>query len=727
MDGADSRGGNEHAALLRALRSALEVHGPVLSTGCGARASVEPDPVPDRRRRRQGGADEGGSCADDPDASGSISCVLSLNNTGSDNSADATSAPPLHTDQRQREAAESLCAALRTFLLGWDDQNHLAEPAETPHPNSKSVCGASTEDVVAERPGASVVEQVVSLLFGAFGPTDGQLRSSLLQILPMLKRNTVREGVLGWLVRTVPSFSTGGAVELVYEVEVSSPPDDNDDGTQESDGRASGPIAFDAIENVMNVVQTVIKSDPTSLVPVVNCLSSMLPSLSDQHANTVSKICIAGLKVVEAEELPCLIRCLFQSVRFVGELDEETSHDMGDEDQSDDGNDGVGQHDESGDDGDFGHSSGKCIGAIQAIRAVRTEWDLIESEGNGAANDTESDAGASSSGAGAGDVSALVSIAGVLCESLSSAYADPSTSGATRSISPSCVRGGYLSVIRDALDQHDATSNAIDKASAGLGLPFSGLDVVAVLALFSRHDSREEVEAIINDLYSMRIVPFGPSTTILISSVMTSDDISLRTKNALRSGLHDLCLCLLLCPLRCRKFSIDVSTATQFLHRVKSFVSESFEAFSGDENGWREFISSLVDLSFVGSTILRGQKGPSSTSKNLGVPTVKRSSGPTIHSVSAPVRTPCRAFIFASTEKFIGKCKVPECHDTVSARICWEYLKFTVGNDDGRTCPYRSLLWRHNIVIPRSKWMQLQRWRGIARACSASPFCSSSV
>ena len=445
MDGADSPGRNEHAALLRALRSALAVHGPVLSTGFGARASVEPDPD----RRRQGGADEGGSCAGDPEALDGITGALSRNNTGGDNSVDATSAPPFHTDQRQREAAESLCAALRTFLLGWDDQNHLAEPAETPHPNSKSDCGSSTEAVVAERPGASGVEQqfhslggqVVSLLFAAFGPTDGQLRSSLLQILPILKGNVVREGVLGWLVRTVPSFSTGGAVELVYEVEVSSPPDDNDDGTQESDGRASGPIAFDAIENVMNVLQTVIKSDPASLVPVVNCLSSMLPSLSDQHANTVSKICIAGLKVVEAEELPCLIRCLFQSVRFVGEFDEETSHDMGDEDQSNDGKDGASQHDESGDDGDFGHSSGKCIGAIQAIRAVRTEWDLIESEVNDAANATEFDAGASSSGAGAGDVSVLVSIAGVLCESLSSAYADPSTSGATRSISPSCCEG----------------------------------------------------------------------------------------------------------------------------------------------------------------------------------------------------------------------------------------------------------------------------------------------
>ena len=631
MDGADSRGRNEHAALLRALRSALEAHGPVLSTGFGARASVDPDPD----RRRQGGADEGGSCAGDPDASDDITDALSLDNAGGDKSANATSAPPLHTDQRQREAAESLCAALRTFLLGWDDQNHLAEPAETPHPNSKSVCGASAEAVVAEMPCASGVEQqfqsvggqVVSLLFGAFGPTDGQLRSSLLQILPMLKRNVVRKSVLGWLVRTVPSFSSGGAVELVYEVEVSSPPDDNDDGTQESDGRASAPIAFDAVQNVMNVLQTVIKSDPTSLVPVVNCLSSMLPSLSDQHANTVSKICIAGLKVIEAEELPCLIRCLFQSVRFVGEFDEETSRDMSDEEQSDDGKDGVGQHDESGDDGDFDHSSGKCIGAIQAIRAVRTEWDLIESEENGTANDTESDAEASSSGAGAGDVSVLVSIAGVLCESLLSAYTDPSTSGATRSVSPNCLRGGYLSVVRDALDRHNETNNAIDEANAGSEVPFSGLDVVAVLALFSRSDSREKVEAIINDLYSMRIFPFGPSTTRLTNSVMTSDDLSLRTKTALRCGLHDLCRYLLLCPLRCRKFSIDASTSTQYLHRVESFVSESFDAFNGDEKGRCEFASSLVDLSFVGSTILRGQKGQSSTSKNAGRPTVKRSSG----------------------------------------------------------------------------------------------------
>lgn len=630
MDGADSCGRNEHAALLRALRSALEAHGPVLSTGFGARASVDPDPD----RRRQGGVNEGGSCcANDPEALDDITGALSYGNAGGDKSADATSAPPLHTDKRQREAAESLCAALRTFLLGWDDQNHLAEPAETPHPNSKSVCGASAEADVAEMPCASGVEQqfhsvggqVVSLLFGAFGPTDGQLHSSLLQILPMLKRNVVRKSVLGWLVRTVPSFSSGGAVELVYEVEVSSPPDDNDDGTQESDGRASGPIAFDAVQNVMNVLQTVIKSDPMSLVPVVNCLSSMLPSLSDQHANTVSKICIAGLKVIEAEKLPCLIRCLFQSVRFVGEFDEETSHDMSDEEQSDDGKDGV--DDESGDDGDFDLSSGKYIGAIQAIRAVRTEWDLIESEANGTANDTESDAEASSSGAGAGDVSVLVSIAGVLCESLLSAYTDPSTSGTTRSVSPNCLRGGYLSVVRDALDQHDATNNAIDEANAGSEVPFSGLDVVAVLALFSRSDSREKVEAIINDLYSMRILSFGPSTTRLTNSVMTSDDLSLRTKTALRCGLHDLCRYLLLCPLRCRKFSIDASTSTQYLHRVESFVSESFDAFNDDEKGWCEFASSLVDLSFVGSTILRGQKGQSSTSKNAGLPTVKRSSG----------------------------------------------------------------------------------------------------
>jgi len=578
--------------LLRELRLALEVHGPALgaATGCGARASVEHE-CPDRRQ--QGDAEQGSSAADERSQRSPDNCT------------------------RRREAAKSLCSALRTFLLGWDEQCHESVSGEMAQP-----------DFACESDSLLAGGEVVSCLFGAFGPTDGQLRSILLQALPLLKSKTVRISVLGWLVRTVPTLLSGGdLVELVFEVEM--PPSGNDkgDGQKESKDRLSKPIAFDATEEVLNGMQTVIRSDIAFLVPVVNCLSSLLPSLSDHHANTVAKMCIASLKVAEAEELPDLIRCLFRSIRYVDGENDGTSHDTYDEEEPDSEIDGTSQQHERVNDGNFVRASGKCIGAIEAIRAVRSEWNLIDSDERTAQNDTEIGVGSSSGSPWGANSSVFVSIIDVLCESLLFTYIDHSTTGVSGPLN--CTRTGYISVIRDILDRQHTMSSG-DKAnvsSSDSDLPLSGLDAVAFVALLSSttcNDEREEVEHVIDDWYSIGDFPFGPSATGLINLTLTSDAVSTRTKVALRSGLQNVCLGLLLCPLRCRRHSVDVSASAKFSRRAVGFVSSALESLSSDNQVWTEFIASIVDLSFVGSTVLEGQIRTSPRSKFV-VPKVKRS------------------------------------------------------------------------------------------------------
>ena len=560
--------------LLRELRLALEVHGPALeSESCGARGSAD-----DGDRLQPGG--------------------------GTDKTGPSPS-PNAHS--RRREAAESLCHALRTFILSWDEQcqKEISQSTDPSH-NATATdgpCASESEDQYY-----SLAGQVFSCLFGAFGPTDGQLRSILLQVLPKLKTNIVRTLILNWLARTVPTHSGGGAVDMVYGVD-ESPRNDNEDGREESNcGGMGRPVAFDATDEVMSVLQIVIRSDPTFLVPVVDCLSSLLPFLTDRHANIVSRICVAGLKVVEAEELPLLIRCLFRSIRFVdGDSDGSTSDDMDEGEETNIDFNGASQQQENGEAADFGHALGKSIGAIQAIQAVKTEWDLIQSD-EGSAHDSEFDA--NSGGNGSRDASVLVSIIGVLCESLF----DPSSSGDRNPLNS--TRKGYLMIVRDLLDRHDETRRPDS------GFLFSDVDAVALIALSSSTNvDREDVEAIIDDLYSMGVFPFGNSVTGLINSAVISDAVSVGTKVALRNGLQNLCLCLLLCPLRCQRYSVDATLSREFARQVEGFVCGAFDALSSDDQGWSGFVSSLVDLSFVGSTVLkrRGSSGSGS-----GGPKVKR-------------------------------------------------------------------------------------------------------
>ena len=606
--------------LLRELRLALEVHGPTLgSSGSGCSAHVRAD---DADRRGQGRPTDHGSHCDDNSGPLDDADVSDFDGVNGGNSTGATSPPSLDAYSRRREAAESLCDALRIFVLGWDEQCHQGSGSEErAQPNGQSVIDVATDEHCAgeinEHQCHSLGGRVVSCLFGAFGPTDGQLRSILLHVIPMLKSNFVRTSVLGWLVQTVPTHSSGNAVEMVYEVDESLKNDNNKndyDGREESDGRISEPVAFDATDEIMNVLQRMTKSDPTSLLPAVNCLSSMLPSLTDRHANIVSTICVAGLKVVEAEELPDLIRCLFRSIRRIDGCNDDTrdnADDEGEEASSVFGD--SSQQRVISDDADFGRVSWKSIGAIQAIRAVRTEWDLIQAEEDSAHDDNGSGPGANSGTNGGGDSSASSSIIGVLCESLYTH--DPSASiGRDPRI---CTRKGYLSIISDSLDRCDA-SGYPDSGST-----FSVLDVAALIVLFSStsHD-REEIESITDDMYAMGIFPFANSATKLILSVMTADAVSKSTKIALRSGLRNLCLHLLLCPLRCRRFPVDVAVSTAFSRQVEGFVSGAFEALSSGDQGWSEFVSSLIDLSFIESTILKRQE---SSQSNFGVPNVKRS------------------------------------------------------------------------------------------------------
>ena len=557
--------------LLRELRLALEVHGPALgSTSCGARGSGN-----DGDRRQQGcGTGQCSSYADDSGPLSGADASGTLGDVGCGNGADETStssSPNAHT--RRREAAASLCDALRTFVLGWDEQcrpaSELKEASQSIDPSANAAatdgpCASEGEDQYHTLTG-----QVVSCFFGAFGPTDGQLRSILLQVLPKLKTNIVRARILSWLVRTIPAHSGGGAaaIEMVYEVDESPRNDNNrsDDGREEANCGMGKPVALDATDEVMSVLQTVIRSDPTFLAPVVDCFSSLLPSLSDRHANSVSRICVAGLKVVEAEELPHLIRCLFRSIRFVdGDSDDTTSDDM-DEGEETDGEFGnASQHQENDEGTDFGHASGKSIGAIQAIRAARTEWDLIQSYEDNCRDGSEFDANSGSNGSG--NASVLVSIIGVLCESLF----DPLSSGARDP--PTWLRKGYLSIVRDLLDRDDATRRPDS------GFAFSDIDVVALIALSSSANvDREEVEAIIDELYSMGSFPFGNSLTGLINSAVVGDAVSIKTKVALRHGLQNLCLCLLLCPLRCRRCSVDATLSRVFAKQVEASYLASWK------------------------------------------------------------------------------------------------------------------------------------------------------
>lgn len=595
--------------LLRELQLALEVHGPALgSTCCGARGSADDGDG----RQQGGGTDQGSRYAEDPGRWGDIDTSDTLGDVDGDNNAAKTSPSSSSNDlSRRREAAESLCDALRTFVLGWDEQYHhaseLKKRSQSTDQASNAVAtdGPCTNEI--EEQYHSFAGQVVSCLFGAFGPTDGQLRSILLQVLPKLKANIVRARILSWLARTISTHSSGGVVEMVYEVD-ESPRSDIEYGREKPDGRASmsEPVDLDATDEVMSVLQTVIRSDPTFLVPVVDCCSSLLPSLADPHANIVSRICVAGLKIVEAEELPPLIRCLFRSIRFVdGDSDDTTSDDMEGEESNVDF-DGASQQQENGE-VDFGHVSGKSIGAIQAIRALKTEWDLIRSD-EGSAHDSKFDANPGSSGRE--DASVSVSIIEVLCESL---Y-DPSSSGARDS--PNSTRKGYLTIVRDLLDRHDATRRP-DSA-----LVFSDIDAVALIALSSSTNvDREEVEPIIDDLYSTGVFPFGNAVTGLINSAVTSGAVSTGIKVALRNGLQNLCLCLLLCPLRCRRYSVDATLSREFARQVEGFVYGALETLSSDDQDLSGFISSLVDLSFIGSTILKRQ---GSSKSDSGGPKVKR-------------------------------------------------------------------------------------------------------
>ena len=613
IDGARSLG------LLRELRLALEVHGPTLgSSGSGCSAHVREN---DADRRGQGRpTDQGSHCDDNSGPLDDADDASDFGDANGGNSTGATSTPSPDAYTRRREAAESLCDSLRTFVLGWDEQCHQGSGLEErARSNGQSVTDVATDEhcaseiLINEHQCHSLGGRVVSCLFRAFGPTDGQLRSILLQVLPMLKSNVVRTSLLGWLVQTVPTHSSGSAVEMVYEVDESLKNDNNknDDSREESNERMSEPVAFDATDEIMNVLRRIIKSDPASLLPVVNCLSSLLPSLTDCHANIVSRICVAGLKVVEAEELPELIRCLFRSIRRIDGCDDDSSNDT--DDDGEEASSVLGdssQQQANSDDADFGRLLGK-IGAIQAIQAVRTEWDLIQAEEDSAHDDNGSGPGANSGINGGDDISVLVSIIGVLCESL----CDPSTS--TGRDPRICQRKGYLSIISDFLDRCDASGHPVS------GSTFSVLDVAALIVLFSSTgDDREEIKSITDDMYAMGIFPFANSATKLIVSVMTVDAVSKRTKSALRSGLQNLCLHLLLCPLRCRRFPVDVAVSTAFSRQVEGFVSGAFEALSSGDQGWSEFVSSLIDLSFIESTILKRQE---SSQGNFGVPNVKRS------------------------------------------------------------------------------------------------------
>ena len=533
---ADDPNETDRRSLLRELRLALEVHGPALgTTSCGPRGSAGDGD----RRQQGGGTDQGSSCTDDSGPLSSADASGTLGDVGCGNGADKTSpssSPNAHT--RRRKAAESLCDALRTFVLRWDEQYRCSsESGERYQSNGPSCNAAAAEGPCAaesEDQHHSLAGRVVSCLFGAFGPTDGQLRSILLQVLPKLKTNSIRARILSWLARTIPTHSGSGAVNMFYEVDESPRNDNNsnDDGRKEANCGMGKAVALDATDDVMSVLQTVIRSDPTFLAPAVDCFSSLLPSLSDRHANIVSRICVAGLKVVEAEELPHLIRCLFRSIRFVdGDSDDTTSSDDMDEGEETDSEFGrASQRQENGEGTDFGHASGKSIGAIQAIRAVRTEWDLIQSYENNCRDDSEF--GANSGSNGSGNASVLVSIIGVLCESLFG----PSSSGGRDP--PTWLRKGYLSIVQDLLDRHDATTRPDS------GLVFSDIDVVALIALSSSANvDREEVEAIIDELYSMGSFPFGNSATEIINSAVIGDALSIKTKVALRHGVQNLCLC----------------------------------------------------------------------------------------------------------------------------------------------------------------------------------------
>jgi len=593
--------------------------------------------------------------------------------TGEETSTGSTKNVPgvAPTPFSRREAAEALYDALKACLAEWDAATQSEAGVDGTdngqgdgrRAHSNTTYASTTDDEQFR----SLVTETLSLLQTGLGPTDGQLRHFLLRLLPILRRNATRQLVLDCLVHTVPTpirGSNGSAqaavgFEYVYEVKQSNRGNadmDGDIGGEHDDPTANKKriniAATDPAAEVMTALRDLLQSDPTALVPVVKCLTSLLPSLSNNHAAVVARICVEGLRAVEVDGLSLVVQCLLRSVRSVGDRENFVVFAKGEHT----GEEREGEvNDRTKDD----NSELLNIGAIEAVRAVREEWILVESDHpsrsflqsigsihDGGLAPCNYDSGSSgdaddASDGGVNPAASSFEVVEILWHILSVSSSNRSEQSPSRNTLDNLSKG-YLHILqclveesivnanRDGDDDDDVTAATQEGGAAQptsqspSTSAFVTLDIVALLSLYSRPDMRNEVEVIINCMVRESIFPFDAVHGLLASFCTkgAAGEKSFESASPLMKQfsccISNLCLNLLLGPLRCRRWLMsDKSACAGFMQRVEE-ITVRIITFLGEGKERDDMITSLIDLSFLGSAVYKGIDSRNTAKEKVG-------------------------------------------------------------------------------------------------------------